>query len=302
MRFGRILKRWHFKRVVSALDPDTDYEQIVREIVWQYPVDLNLSHWFGFFRTYGAPSISTLLFQTNESVRNPRKRTEDTAYIISYLLMNGLNEPTSGYPLGLINMSHSRFKIPNEDYLYVLSIFILEPMRMNKLYSWKIWSEREKRAYCNFFVELGKKMGIENIPSRWEQFVELQDDYERRNFVFQPHQTVLAKKLKGAAGEESFFFVGWMLKLGLPVVLGNRLSVALGLPIPSAFRKGLTWVVFKLGYLLIDAFGKAPGINEKKPLFSKTYPDGAGIYDVGTAWVRRALDPKRKLAEKTHSS
>ncbi|GKT95640.1 hypothetical protein Ct61P_13490 [Colletotrichum tofieldiae] len=63
-----------------------------------------------------------------------------------------------------VNFLHSRWrqagKISNDDMLYTLSLFVLEPMRWTALYEWRDLTMFEKNALAIFWKDLGNEMGI----------------------------------------------------------------------------------------------------------------------------------------------
>ncbi|GKT46772.1 mycophenolic acid synthesis protein B [Colletotrichum spaethianum] len=63
-----------------------------------------------------------------------------------------------------VNFLHSRWrqagKISNDDMLYTLSLFVLEPMRWAALYEWRDLTMFEKNALAIFWKDLGNEMGI----------------------------------------------------------------------------------------------------------------------------------------------
>ena len=83
------------------------------------------------FRTFCVPSISALLDQTGEFRRATQKRYDDTDIIVSELLEYGYLSDRGRIALRRLNRLHGRFAISNEDFLYVLSTFIYEPIRWN---------------------------------------------------------------------------------------------------------------------------------------------------------------------------
>jgi len=52
----------------------------------------------------------------------------------------------------------------NDDYLYTLCLFMLEPGTWARKYGWRALSPLEEHAYYVFWKEIGHRMGIQDIP------------------------------------------------------------------------------------------------------------------------------------------
>lgn len=118
----------------------------------------------GLFRTFGVPSISALLHRTGEFERRAQKRYDDTDIIVSELMEHGYDSARGHAALARMNAIHGRFTIANEDFLYVLSTFVFEPIRFNARFGWRRMTEKEKVALFHFWRAIGQRMGIRDIP------------------------------------------------------------------------------------------------------------------------------------------
>lgn len=127
------------------------------------------------------------------------KRAADTGVL---LLEFGLNKPTSERAIEAIarmNFLHSRYqksgKITNDDLLYTLGIFALEPSRWINRYEWRSMTDLEMCACGTFWKSMGDAMEISyaKLPSsvkgwqdglHWLQEVnEWSDAYEEAHMV-----------------------------------------------------------------------------------------------------------------------
>ncbi len=115
-------------REIEGLDSDTDHQRIVFLLTYQlFPWDIERSLELALFNTYAIPTISGLLARTGEFAERPRKRY-DAVLILAEIGESGLESERGQAALGRMNAMHGRFKITNEDYLYVLSTFVLNPI------------------------------------------------------------------------------------------------------------------------------------------------------------------------------
>lgn len=167
---------------------------------------------FALFKTYGIESISKLLLKTGQLGKeiNASRRFVDTEVLIQTWLNvpitgpgSGRTEPIEGAdPRGAIalartNWLHSKYQISNDDYLYTLSLFITEPGAWMETYEWRGLTPLERQAYFVFWSEIGRRMGIHNIPETLRDLQEWCEEYERANMLPSPiNKTVAEETIK----------------------------------------------------------------------------------------------------------
>src|SRR5882757_4947924 len=126
------MARSPFLDEIRRLDPSIDNQRIVfLSSCFDFPFDTTRALEFALFRTYCVPSISALLDRTGEFRHRPQKRYDDTDIIVSELMEWGYESDRGKRALRRMNGMHGRFAIANDDFLYVLSTFIYEPIRWN---------------------------------------------------------------------------------------------------------------------------------------------------------------------------
>src|SRR5512135_624397 len=188
---------------IRALDPVRDHQRIVfLSKCYDFAFDTTRALEFALYRTYCVPSISGLLDRTGEFRARPQKRYDDTDLIVSELMERGYDSPRGRAALRRMNQIHGRFSISNDDYLYVLSTFIYEPIRWNARFGWRPMCKPERLAYYYFWREVGLRMGIREIPETYEAFERFNVAYERAQFRFSE-----SNRRIGAATRD--LFLGW---------------------------------------------------------------------------------------------
>lgn len=83
-----------------------------------------------------------------------------------------------------MNQMHGSYDISNDDMRYVLSTFVVTPVRWIDDFGWRKLSRNEIVGSTNYYRALGKYMGIKQIPETFEAFERFLDDYEREHFLF----------------------------------------------------------------------------------------------------------------------
>ena len=145
---GVMLSRDHWQRHVARLDPETDFEEIYRIVVaHEFPWDMNQALSFALFRTYAVPSIGRLLDETGEFARDTQKRYDDTALLLDEPVQRTACTATAaGRAIRRINQMHGSYDIAHDDLRYVLTTFVVVPMRWLDGYGWRRLSAGEVRA------------------------------------------------------------------------------------------------------------------------------------------------------------
>lgn len=267
---------------IARLDARADHQTIVRLLFChEFPWD-SLSVEFAFFRTFAVPEIAALLDATGEFARRPQKRYDDTDLLLSEIVENGYDSARGLAAIRRMNQIHHRFNISNENYLYVLSTFIFEPVRWIARYGWRNLTQKEKTANFYFWLEVGRRMGIRNIPPEYAAFEAFNLDYERNHFRYTPSNQRVAEATRD-------LFLGWFLPqwafpLGRPLihaVMDEALREAVGLPAPPPLTPHLVkWGLQARGQLLHRLpLTRFPSLrtHQKRP----SYPQGYTIEEIG---------------------
>lgn len=184
-------------REIERLDPERDHQRIVHLVFgYEFPWDTVRALEVALYRTYCVPSISALLDRSGEFYRAAQRR------------------------------------YANDDFLYVLSTFIYEPIRWLDRYGWRPTCRNERLAFYWFWRRIGERMGIRDIPASYETFEEWAAAYERLTFRF----TESNRKIGEATRD---LFTGWYPRALAPVVhraiyalLDDTMLEAFGFPRP----------------------------------------------------------------------
>lgn len=283
------MRRFDILRQIQALDPVRDHVKIQHlSTGYEFPWDTVRALEIALYRTYCVPSISALLDRTGEFRHRTQQRYDDTALIIAEMCEWGYESGRGHEALERMNWIHGHFKIANEDYLYVLSTFIYEPIRWIDNFGWRKLCEQEKLGAYHFWCEIGKRMGIKNIPPAYEDFELYNRDYERDKFRYaETNQRV------GSATRD--LFASWfprlfapMVRYGIYAMLDERMLAAFGFPRPFGFMPPLACFALKMRGKFVHFLPP-----RRKPHFftdipNRTYPKGYEIAELGPPRMRKA--------------
>ncbi|MDA8278045.1 MAG: oxygenase MpaB family protein [Actinomycetota bacterium] len=281
---------------IQSFDPTTQYREIYKLMTtYEFPWDMNQALSFALFRTYAVPTIGSLLAHTGELLGRVQKRYDDTVVVLDAILENGPNEGDGLAALRRMNQMHNAYNISNDDMLYVLSTFVVTPIRWMDDYGWRPMSENEKVAAANYYRDLGRRMGIREIPESWQSFTEFLDGYENAKFAFD----------KGGADVASStieLFTTFPPNQLLPKSLVYKMSYALmdepllnafGFPSPNPTFKALVRWGLKLRGKVVEQLPprKTPKWPREMPQV-RSYPKGYDIEKVGTFPPHQSSSPE----------
>lgn len=269
---------------LATLDPEKDSEEIMYLLqCYEFPWDYERALEFALFRTYAVPSISALLYKTGEFISRPQKRYDDTELILYEITENGFDSERGQAALKRMNQMHGRFPITNEDFLYVLSTFVFEPIRWIDRFGWRPLEENEKQGIFQFYRELGRRMNIKDIPEDIDSFEHYNSEYERSHFNYAKTNYRI-----GSATRDlllGFYLPKLLWPLGKPFInamMDDFLCEAFGFykaPVPlQQLMKNSLKLRAKLLHYLPERRHPRLGTQVKRP----TYPEDYNIEALGT--------------------
>src|SRR5215213_4900648 len=271
-----------YLREILELHPVRDAQRIAYlDTVYEFPFDTTRSLEFALFRTYGSPAVSTLLDSTGEFAHRAQRRYDDTDLILSTIVESGYESAIGRRAIRRMNRLHGRFEIANEDFLYVLSTFVFEPIRWNERYGWRPLVEQERLAAFYFWREVGRRMGIKGIPDRFDDLESYNVEYERSNFRFAESNRRVAE-----ASRDMFlaWFPGVPKRLGshaIAALMDDRLREALGFPRPPrAFVRSVRGGL-RARSLAVRVLPPRRKPKLRTTLRHRTYPDGYVVEALG---------------------
>jgi hypothetical protein len=174
----------YLETVAVPTTPSEAHPIAVRFLYSEFPLIAIKALEFGLFKTYGIPSISALLVRTGELVEKCPRRYDDTDLIMREFLEHEPNSPRAKAAMVRLNWLHGQYTISNRDYLYVLCVFIVEPIDWVERFGYRAPHWKEKVAMHLRFKDMGEKMKFTDIPSTYEKALEYLQDYEEKYMVY----------------------------------------------------------------------------------------------------------------------
>lgn len=230
---------------------NTDAQAIMQyQAELEYPKMYEMSIQFALFKTYGIPTISSLLAATKEfsTPENANKRYTDTAVLIQEFTSHQPRDERVIKAIARMNYIHTRYrkagKISNEDLLYTLSVFITQPIDWIGKYEWRPMTDMERCAIGTFWKSIGDAMGITYegflAHSEWKDGLDFSDDITTWAKSYEDSFMVPAATNKKTADELIPLLLYYVPKSMKPaaanmvgVMMGDRLRKAMMYPNPS---------------------------------------------------------------------
>ncbi|TCB97174.1 DUF2236 domain-containing protein [Micromonospora zingiberis] len=275
-----------------ALDPEQDYLTIYQTMLrYEFAWDMKLGFNLAFNRSFSIPAIAAVHTATGELTEHTQKRLDDTGLLMYEMVLNGFDQPRGRDALRRVNQIHRPYDIDNEDYLYVLGCLVVIPTRWLQQYGWRRPCCHEIRATYLFYRELGRRMGITDIP----------DSYQDFDTWFDTHDAVHLQPNDDAAAIERATRMLMLNRIPTPLApLGNALVSAMyDAPLRRAMRVDTpAWPIRAGLHLALKTRSRLQrwfGTPPTTPLFAdgittKTYPNG---YDISQLGPQETPAPRR---------
>jgi hypothetical protein len=274
--------RYEVLRKILTLDPQKDCQEIVYLVgVYEYPWLIKKALEFALFRTYGVPHTSRILAASGQFEKHGQKRYDDTSLMLAGIAEHGYDSDYGKKAIQRMNELHGRWNIKNEDMLYVLSTFVFEPIRWHERFGWRKPTTIEKLANYYFWVEVGKRMGIKEIPDTIEAYEQFNLAHEERNFRYDD-----ANRAIGVATVN--IFLNWYPRVLHPLIeqvlysfMDDRLLQAFGFPKPHASIRWLTHSGLKFAGWIMRFLPPRSKPYLYTELPNRSYPHGFKVEELG---------------------
>lgn len=268
---------------IRGLDPLKDHQRIAfLTSLHAFPWDTTRSLELALFRAFAVAKGTALLAGTGEFTTRTQKRYDDTVLILAEILEHGYDSPRGRAALRRMNQMHGRHQIPNDEFVYVLSTFVFEPIRWNGRFGWRPLLRGEKLASFYFWREIARRMAIRDVPDDYATLERYYDEFAREHYRYAPENRLLAVATRD-------LFLGWYLPkplwpLGRPFIhamMDDHLLDAVGLPRPHPAIRRLVETAVRLRGRIVRRLPprRRPRLITRRR--HPTYPKGYTIEELG---------------------
>ncbi|KAL2817687.1 streptococcal 67 kDa myosin-cross-reactive antigen like family-domain-containing protein [Aspergillus cavernicola] len=165
-RMQRVYRKYTTREEMATMTDHDAWEIQKMMLVTEFPSASLKALQFALFRTYGIPTISSLLLKTSQ-FSNPAtsfKRYADTGALIGQFIAFEPSSERAHTAIARTKFLHTGYrasgKILESDMLYTLSLFALEPIRFIDMFEWRSLSELEQCAIGTYWKSLGDALEI----------------------------------------------------------------------------------------------------------------------------------------------
>ncbi|KAL2810083.1 streptococcal 67 kDa myosin-cross-reactive antigen like family-domain-containing protein [Aspergillus granulosus] len=172
-RLQKVYRKYTTREEMATMTDHDAWEIQKTMLVMEFPSTSLKSLQFALFRTYGIPTISSLLLRTSQfsNTATSFKRYADTGALIGQFMAFDPTSERAQTAIARTKFLHTGYrssgKILESDMLYTLSLFALEPIRFISMFEWRELSELEQCAIGTYWKSLGDALDIsfEVLPS-----------------------------------------------------------------------------------------------------------------------------------------
>lgn len=276
--------RDHWRRVNDALDPEADFVEIYRNaVVHEFPWDMNQALSFALFRTYAVPGIGGLLARTGAFTEQVQRRYDDTALLLEQPSLKGFDHPDARAAIRRVNQMHRAYDIPDHEFAYVLSTFVVVPKRWLDDYGKRPFTPTELRASVNYYRTLGRHLAIRDVPETYEGFERLLDDYEAEHFGPDEGGRAVAASTLALMLTFQPAFAAPAVEVFSRALMDQPLRAALGYAAPARPVERAAWAALRARGRALRLFPARMSAQTVADLpWVRSYPDGFEIEQLGT--------------------
>lgn len=214
------------------------------------------------------------------------KRYADTTVLVGEFLVNDIDSERACVAINRMNWIHSRYgnKIQMEQMVYTLCLLICEALEWIDKYDWRRTMPLEKHASWVFWDEVGRRMGLQNVPPSFEACAKFIEDFEVRNMAASEDNARIAEGVFALYASTFPKFLTPVVNAVLVAFMDSRLRGAFNLPaLPTslihalltatlAVRKHFVRHLMLPRYSTLQVFGEENAVGYRSMSFWEIEP------------------------------
>lgn len=214
------------------------------------------------------------------------KRYADTTVLVGEFLVNDIDSERACVAINRMNWIHSRYgnKIQMDQMVYTLCLLTCEALQWIDKYDWRTTVPLEKHASWVFWYEVGRRMGLENVPLSFEACARFIKDFETRNMAPSEDNARIADGVFTLYASTFPKFLTPVVKAVLVAFMDTRLRGAFSIPaLPTslihtfltaalAVRKQFVRHLMLPRYSTLQVFGEEDAVGYRPMLFWEIEP------------------------------
>jgi hypothetical protein len=297
------LRDSRFDDEIARLDPHRDAHRVVEILANHvFPIEFFLATELGQFRTFSIPSISKVLAQTGEYERNGVRRVDDTRAYLVEILSSGPGTPDGDAMIDRLHRIHSLYRIRNDDYIYTLSVFVVDPVEFIDRHGWRATTAGERHALFTLYRRLAERMRVRDLPDSYDAIARWRREYEAREQRYTSEGEAVARGLLKALTASVPAISAARLEEIVTCFITERTRTALGLRPPPPLMRDVVVRTLTTRKTLMRRFDPWQTSPFWKSAFFQRYPSYPNGYDRLRLGPERVLATLRRMDEAATSS
>lgn len=260
--------------------PPADWADVYRQLVIrELAFDFRVGFAIEYYRTFSTPSMARVLAEHGEMLRNPKKRSYDTALILMEIIHGGFDSDRGRAALEILIHAHDHVTATADEFRYVLLSLWVIPRRWVAAHGVRQLTRDEDAAAFRFYQELGRRMRL-TMPDTAAEALSAYELFEAVNVAPSSEAARLFNATIGVVAARLPRPLRPLIRPIMAVLLDDpRMAAALGLtPPPRLLAPAVHLALQMRGRLsrppASDTF--APGRSGHS-----MYPDGYSLEDLG---------------------
>jgi hypothetical protein len=186
-------------------------------------------------QAFAIPGISKVSVAAKEMVDRVGKRYADTTVLVGEFLVNDIDSERACIAMNRMNWIHSRYgsSIKMDQMVYTLCLLTCEALQWIDKYDWRQTTALEKHASWVFWYEVGRRMGLTEVPESFAACAVFIEDFETRNMAPSRDNEIIAKSVFALYASTFPAFITPVVHAVIIAFMDTRLSGAFKLPTPS---------------------------------------------------------------------
>lgn len=180
--------------------PPDDWADVYRRlVVRELAFDFRVGFAIEYYRTFSTPAMARVLAAHGEMLRNPKKRSYDTALILMEIIAGGFDSPRGRAALQLLIHAHDRVTATADEFRYVLLSLWVIPRRWIAAHGVRQLTPAEDASAFRFYQELGRRMRL-TMPDTDQAAIAFYEQFEADNVAWSPEAVQLFDATIGVLG------------------------------------------------------------------------------------------------------
>ena len=267
---------------VRRASPENWPDTFRRMAIYDFAGDMNIGFVLAYFRSFAIPATAAALLGTGEITERPGKRATDTGIVVYEIIAHGVDSEPGRAMVQLLRRVHTGVPGTDADFRYVLISLLIAPLRWIDAHGWRAVEPAEREAAYRFFAELGRRIGLAEVPGSYDAAAAFFDAYEAEQVSASAAGAALTTSaMPSFTGKLPRAVRRWDRAI-LGALIGDvRVVRALGLPVPGRGVRTLLGLVVRLRAVRSSARAPATEAGFRSGAARSAYPHGYTLDRVG---------------------